>query len=71
MRLLIVESVAMYGAGPALYGFLTLEEKQVYLVLRENVPGAGAKKALELLDKAAKSLPNSVGPWLIKTQNRW
>ncbi|MBP9699516.1 MAG: hypothetical protein KBD85_05810 [Elusimicrobia bacterium] len=58
VRLLIVESVAMYGGGTSLYGFLTLEEKQVYLVLRENVPGAGAKKALELLDKAAKSLPN-------------
>lgn len=58
VRLLIVESVAMYGGGTSLYGFLTLEEKQVYLVLRENVPGAGAKKALELLDKAAKSLSN-------------
>ena len=58
VRLLIVESVAMYGGGTSLYGFLSLEEKQVYLVLRENVPGAGAKKALELLDKAAKSLSN-------------
>jgi Holliday junction DNA helicase RuvA len=48
----------MYGGGTSLYGFLSLEEKQVYLVLRENVPGAGAKKALELLDKAAKSLSN-------------
>jgi Holliday junction DNA helicase RuvA len=46
----------MYGGGTTLYGFLTSLEKQVYLVLRENVPGAGAKKALELLDKAAKSL---------------
>jgi Holliday junction DNA helicase RuvA len=56
VRFLIVESVAMYGGGTTLYGFLTSLEKQVYLVLRENVPGAGAKKALELLDKAAKSL---------------
>jgi Holliday junction DNA helicase RuvA len=56
IRLLIVESVAMYGGGTTLYGFLTAEEKEVYQVLRENVPGAGAKKALELLDKAAKSL---------------
>ncbi len=56
IRLLIVESVAMYGGGTTLYGFLTAQEKQVYQVLRDNVPGAGAKKALELLDKAAKSL---------------
>lgn len=46
----------MYGGGTTLYGFLTAQEKQVYQVLRDNVPGAGAKKALELLDKAAKSL---------------
>lgn len=57
VRLLIVESIAMYGGGTSLYGFLTPQEKQVYLVLRQNVPGAGAKKALELLDKAATSLP--------------
>ena len=56
IRLRIVESVAMYGGGTTLYGFLTDQEKQVYQVLRDNVPGAGAKKALELLDKAAKSL---------------
>jgi Holliday junction DNA helicase RuvA len=56
VRLLVVESVAMYGGGTSLYGFLSPLEKQVYLVLRENVPGTGAKKALELLDKAAKSL---------------
>jgi Holliday junction DNA helicase RuvA len=56
IRLLIVESVAMYGGATALYGFLSEQEKQVFVVLKENVPGTGAKKALELLDKAAKSL---------------
>lgn len=55
IRLLIVESVAMYGGATALYGFLSEQEKQVFLVLKENVPGTGAKKALELLDKAMKS----------------
>ncbi len=54
----IVESVAMYGGGVSLYGFLSIEEKKIFLALKENVPGAGAKKALELLDKAAKSLPD-------------
>jgi len=50
------ESVAMYGGGVTLYGFPTAEEKRVFLALKENVPGAGGKKALEFLDKASKSL---------------
>ena len=54
----VVESVAMYGGGVSLYGFLSVDEKKIFLALKENVPGAGAKKALELLDKAAKSLPD-------------
>ena len=54
----VIESVAMYGGGVSLYGFPTIEEKAVYLALKDNVPGAGAKKALELLDKASKSLPD-------------
>jgi Holliday junction DNA helicase RuvA len=58
VRLLVVESTAMYGGGTTFYGFLTTEERGIYHVLRDNVPGAGAKKALELLDKAAKSLPD-------------
>lgn len=56
--LFIEESVAMYGGGVSLYGFLKKEERQIFNVLRENVPGTGAKKALEFLDKAAKSLPD-------------
>jgi holliday junction DNA helicase RuvA len=54
----VVESVAMYGGGTSLYGFPTVDEKKIFLVLKENVPGAGAKKALELLDKASRSLPD-------------
>ncbi|MBI3291861.1 MAG: Holliday junction branch migration protein RuvA [Elusimicrobia bacterium] len=53
----IVESVGMYGGGTALYGFATPEEKEIFLQLRE-VPGTGAKKALEYLDKIAKSFPD-------------
>ena len=51
-----VESTALYGGGVTLYGFPTAEEKRVFLALKENVPGAGGKKALEFLDKASKSL---------------
>ena len=54
----ISESTAMYGGGTTLYGFPTRDEKEIFLCLREHVPSTGAKKALEYLDKAAKSLPD-------------
>jgi len=55
--LYVVESMAMYGGGITLYGFLTLEEKEIYLLLRE-IPGTGSKKALDYLDKISKSAPD-------------
>ena len=55
--LLTVESVSMYG-GAALYGFLTREEKDLFELFRDAVPGTGAKKALDYLNKALKSLPD-------------
>ena len=56
-RVFVVESMAMYGGGVTLYGFLSREEKEIYLLLRE-VPGTGSKKALDYLDKIAKSFPD-------------
>ncbi|MFH1368814.1 MAG: Holliday junction branch migration protein RuvA [Elusimicrobiota bacterium] len=56
VKLYIVESSAMYGGGTTLYGFLTEEEKDVFMLLRNEVPGAGAKKALEYMDKVTKSI---------------
>src|SRR5258708_37463224 len=56
-QLYVVESMAMYGGGITLYGFLSLEEKEIYLLLRE-IPGTGSKKALDYLDKIAKSFPD-------------
>ena len=47
----------MYGGGVTLYGFQTLEEKEIFLLLRE-IPGTGAKKALDYLDKISKSAPD-------------
>lgn len=58
VKLFIVESVAMYGGSIAYYGFLTEEERGIFSLLKNEVPGTGAKKALEYLDKAAKSLPD-------------
>ncbi|MBI3548303.1 MAG: Holliday junction branch migration protein RuvA [Elusimicrobia bacterium] len=57
LELFISESIAMYGGGTTLYGFLHREEKELFLLLRE-VPATGAKKAIEYLDKAGKSLPD-------------
>jgi len=54
----IAESVAMYGGGVTLYGFLTPSDKAMFLTLRDSVPATGAKKALEYLDKASRSLPD-------------
>lgn len=58
VKLFIVESFAMYGGGASLYGFLTREERDIFTLLRDEVPGAGAKKALDYLDKVTKSLPD-------------
>ena len=56
-HLLTVASVSMYG-GTALYGFITKEEKDLFELFRNAVPGTGAKKALDYLNKALRSLPD-------------
>lgn len=56
--LLVVPSYAMYGGGETLYGFLDASEKSLFAAFRDEIPGTGAKKALEYLDKASKSLPD-------------
>ncbi|HVA67131.1 MAG TPA: Holliday junction branch migration protein RuvA [Elusimicrobiota bacterium] len=55
---LIEESFAMYGGGPTLYGFLAPVEKAMFSTFRDQVPSTGAKKALEYLERASKSLPD-------------
>lgn len=54
----VSESAALYGGTTTLYGFLSREEKEIFLSLKEHVPSTGAKKALEYLDKASRSLPD-------------
>jgi Holliday junction DNA helicase RuvA len=58
VKLFVVESFSMYAGGTSLYGFLSEEEREIYLLLKDEIPGAGAKKALEYLDKVSKSLPD-------------
>jgi len=50
-------SASMYGQGSALYGFLTPEEREVFLILR-SISKIGAKGALEILSKISKSFPD-------------
>jgi Holliday junction DNA helicase RuvA len=56
VKIYIFESVAgMYGGVINLYGFLTREERELFILIKDEVPGTGAKKALEYLDKISKS----------------
>ncbi|MFH1379621.1 MAG: Holliday junction branch migration protein RuvA [bacterium] len=58
VKMLTMESVSMYGGGTTLYGFLTEDQKNIYTAIKDFVPSTGAKKALDYLDKASKSLPD-------------
>jgi len=53
--LYICEAVAMYGGGTTLYGFLSREEKQMFLTFK-SLSATGAKKALDHLERASHSL---------------
>jgi Holliday junction DNA helicase RuvA len=56
IKLYVVESVwGMYGGVIYLYGFLTKEERNMYTLIKDEVPGTGAKKAMEYMDKISKS----------------
>jgi Holliday junction DNA helicase RuvA len=56
VKIYVVESVSgMYGGVICLYGFLTREERDMYLLIKDEVPGIGAKKAMEYIDKISKS----------------
>ena len=56
----ISESTGMYGGAVSLYGFATRSDRELFLSIKDNVPSTGAKKALEHLDKASRSLPEFV-----------
>ena len=48
-------TLSLRGGFPAQ---LTASEKAMFCAFRDEIPGTGAKKALEYLDKASKSLPD-------------
>ncbi len=51
----IKESISQYD-GTALYGFSTKEDMQLFLLFKDNIPNTGPKKAMELLNKALRSV---------------
>ncbi len=51
----IIESLSQYD-GTSLYGFSNKEDKQLFLLFKENIPNTGPKKAMELLNKALRSV---------------
>jgi len=57
VEVFIAESISMYG-GTALYGFRSREEQALFDLLRDAVPNTGAKKAMDYLGKAVKSMPD-------------
>ena len=55
VKLYIMESAGMYGGVISYYGFLSREERDMFILLKDEVPSTGAKKAMEYLDKISKS----------------
>ena len=55
VRLYIVESTGMYGGVISYYGFLSKEERDMFVLIKDEVPSTGAKKAMEYLEKISKS----------------
>lgn len=56
--LYVSESVTAFDGATTLYGFVTRQEKEFFVRIRENVDGMGPKKAMECMDKISKSLPD-------------
>lgn len=54
----VKESVAPFDGSTTLYGFTRAEEKELFMKIRDKVSGMGPKKALDVMDKISKSLPD-------------
>ncbi len=69
VKLYVVEiSSGLYSAGlPTLYGFLSQEEKEIFLAFKENLSNVGPKKSLEYLEKVKKNI--SQFKIAVKTKN--
>lgn len=54
-ELYVAESISPYD-GTVLYGFLSKDDKALWQLFRDAIPNTGAKKALEYLNKALRSV---------------
>lgn len=55
VKLYVMESTGMYGGVISYYGFLSKQEREMFNLIKDEVPSTGAKKAMEYLDKISKS----------------
>lgn len=55
IKLYIVEATGLYGGVVSHYGFLSKEEREMFCLIKDEVPSTGAKKAMEYFDKVSKS----------------
>ena len=55
IKLYIVEATGLYGGIVSHYGFLSKEEREMFCLIKDEVPSTGAKKAMEYFDKVSKS----------------
>lgn len=55
VKLYIVEATGLYGGVVSHYGFLSKEEREMFCLIKDEVPSTGAKKAMEYFDKVSKS----------------
>lgn len=53
--LYITESITQFD-GTILYGFLNKEDRELFLLFKNEIPNTGSKKALEFLNKALRSV---------------
>ncbi len=69
VKFYVVEiSGGLYNSGlPTLYGFVSQEEKEIFLAFKENLSNVGPKKALDYLDKIKSNI--SQFKIAIKTKN--
>ncbi|WP_424244881.1 Holliday junction DNA helicase RuvA [Elusimicrobium posterum] len=55
VEMYIAESISPYD-GTMLYGFLSKQDKALWQMFRDSIPNTGAKKALDYLNKALRSV---------------
>lgn len=53
--LYITESITQFD-GTILYGFLNKEDRELFLLFKNEIPNTGSKKAMDFLNKALRSV---------------